>query len=131
MTTRGRARWGVVWAIALGVMGVASTGRTEAAPGKTDSGVTTLEDITIEGEIAMPQVLFITARDQYRYRDFLHRRYLPGADALRGSIEIPYRFWVPETGLQRWYGGAHVTLGGGAGATDGELVPGNRTALDE
>ena len=35
-----------------------------------------LEDIPIEGEIAVPQVLFITARDQRRFVDFEHRRYL-------------------------------------------------------
>jgi len=35
-----------------------------------------LEDIPIEGEIAVPQVLFITARDQRRFVDFQHRRYL-------------------------------------------------------
>lgn len=86
---------------------------TATKPPKSDSGVTTLEDITIEGEIAMPQVLFITARDQYRYRDLLHRRYLPTAEAMRASIPVPYQFWAPETGLRRWYSG-RPTLGGGA-----------------
>jgi hypothetical protein len=43
--------------------------RTGAAPRR-------LEDITIEGEIPVPQVLFITARDQRRFMDFQHRRYL-------------------------------------------------------
>ena len=42
----------------------------------------TLDEITIEGEIAVPQVLFITARDQHRYSDGLHHRYL------RSPLEI-------------------------------------------
>lgn len=42
----------------------------------------TLEDINIEGEITVPQVLFITARDQRRFVDFQHRRYL------RTSIQV-------------------------------------------
>jgi len=42
----------------------------------------TLDAITIEGEIAVPQVLFITARDQHRYSDGLHHRYL------RSTLEI-------------------------------------------
>jgi hypothetical protein len=36
----------------------------------------TLQDIHIEGEIPVPQVLFITARDQRRFMDLQHRRYL-------------------------------------------------------
>ena len=52
-----------------------------AAPGRTASRSAApparrLEDIPIEGEIAVPQVLFITARDQRRFVDFEHRRYL-------------------------------------------------------
>jgi len=41
-----------------------------------------LEDIHIEGEIPMPQVLFITARDQRRFTDFNAQRYL------RTSLEV-------------------------------------------
>jgi hypothetical protein len=41
-----------------------------------------LQDIHIEGEIPVPQVLFITARDQRRFMDFQHRRYL------RTSLEV-------------------------------------------
>ncbi len=46
---------------------------TPAAP--TTPGSRRLEDIHIEGEIPVPQVLFITARDQRRYLEFQHRRY--------------------------------------------------------
>lgn len=37
--------------------------------------VRTLEAIQIEGEIAIPQVLFITSRDHPRFRDQLRERY--------------------------------------------------------
>lgn len=36
----------------------------------------TLADIHIEGEVPMPQVLFVTARDQRRILESHHRRYL-------------------------------------------------------
>ncbi len=49
-----------------------------------------LDDVHIEGEIPMPQVLFITARDQRRFMDFAHRRYL------RTSRELAERT-VPPT----------------------------------
>ena len=38
-------------------------------------GARTLDDIHIEGEIPVPQVLFITARDQRRLMTFRHRSY--------------------------------------------------------
>jgi hypothetical protein len=34
-----------------------------------------LDDIRIEGEIPVPQVLFVTARDQRRFMEFQHHRY--------------------------------------------------------
>ena len=45
-------------------------------------GIRTLDEITIEGEIAVPQVLFIMARERQRYQDHLHRLYL------KSSLEI-------------------------------------------
>ena len=35
----------------------------------------TLDEIQIEGEIPVPQVLFITAREQRRFMEFQHHRY--------------------------------------------------------
>ena len=46
-----------------------------------------LDDITIEGEIDVPQVLFITARESRRGGDFLHRFYL--IDVVRLGRETP------------------------------------------
>jgi len=60
--------------------------RPEAQPGK---GIRTLDEITIEGEVAVPQVLFITARDRTRYEDRLYRRYLPGRLELARRVPLP------------------------------------------
>lgn len=46
----------------------------------------TLEPIHIEGELDVPEVLFITARDQRRIVEFQHRRYLKtSAELLRDA----------------------------------------------
>jgi hypothetical protein len=47
-----------------------------ASPTRAAEPSRTLQDIHIEGEIPVPQVLFITARDQRRFMDLQHRRYL-------------------------------------------------------
>jgi len=58
----------------------AAHGRTQpppASPG-TRPGPSVprrLDDIRIEGEIPVPQVLFITAREQRRFMEFQHHRY--------------------------------------------------------
>lgn len=48
-----------------------------------------LEDIQIEGEIPVPQVLFVTARDQRRFLEFHHRRYLANSLQLGQSTLLP------------------------------------------
>lgn len=66
-----------------------------AAPARNDGGsrassreardgdsAMTLDDIMIEGEIDVPQVLFITSRDHLRRSDLLHHLYLTDAAAL-------------------------------------------------
>jgi len=62
-----------------------------AAPESKPDRVRTLDAITIEGEIDLPQVLFITARDQHRFRDNLHRRYLKSCADLGGETPLPVR----------------------------------------
>jgi len=54
----------------------------------------TLDEITIEGEIAMPQVLFITAREPFRYRDTHHQTYLPDAATHAKWIPFPMSLWI-------------------------------------
>lgn len=66
---------------------------TAARPSKprTGKGPRTLDEITIEGEIAVPQVLFITARERKHYRDFLHRSYLMSSRELCRDTPVPIR----------------------------------------
>ena len=55
-----------------------------------------LEDVYIEGEIPVPQVQFVTGRDQRRFFDFQHRRYLEQSlDAQRGEAGAT---WVRVVG---------------------------------
>jgi hypothetical protein len=82
---------------------LASAALVLAAPSTTPAMATpsgkefTLEDITIEGNVVVPQVLFITARDQKRFLDDLHRRYLPSAATLGRSVELPVVVCVDMT----------------------------------
>jgi hypothetical protein len=54
----------------------------------------TLDDIHIEGEIPVPQVLFITARDQRRFMEFQHHRYLKSSLELGRATATPSRIVV-------------------------------------
>ena len=51
-----------------------------------------LSDVHIEGEIPVPQVLFITARDSRRSMDFQHHRYL--RSSLQLGAGTPFPAWV-------------------------------------
>jgi hypothetical protein len=62
------------------------------------TGPRTLDDIHIEGEIPVPQVLFITARDQRRFMEFQHHRYTRTSLELGRSTAMPSRVVVPEPG---------------------------------
>jgi hypothetical protein len=68
----------------------ATPGRAAATPvAKPNAAPRTLDDIHIEGEIPVPQVLFITARDQRRFLEFRHRRYLPTSRELGAGAAMP------------------------------------------
>ena len=56
----------------------------------------TLDDIHIEGEIPVPQVLFITARDQRRFMEFQHHRYQRTSLELGRATAMPSRIVVSE-----------------------------------
>ena len=58
------------------------------------AGARTLEDIHIEGEIPVPQVLFITAREQRRFMEFQHHRYLKSSRDVGAAIVSPSRIVV-------------------------------------
>ncbi len=48
-----------------------------------------LDDIHIEGEIPVPQVLFVSVREQRRFLDFEPSRWLRPARVLAGSTPFP------------------------------------------
>jgi hypothetical protein len=60
----------------------------------TAGGPRTLEDIHIEGEIPVPQVLFITTRDQRRFVGFQHRRYQRTSRKIGEDTAMPSRVMV-------------------------------------
>jgi hypothetical protein len=73
---------------------------TDTAKGSPVAGVRSsakprrLDDVHIEGEIPVPQVLFITARDQRRFMDFQHRRYLKTSREVGEVTVFPSRIAV-------------------------------------
>ena len=67
----------------------ATAAAKSAAP--KDGAPRRLTDVHIEGEMPVPQVLFITARDQRRYVDFQHQRYLRDSRALGAATATPTR----------------------------------------
>ena len=68
--------------------GSATAAKSAAAK---DGAPRRLTDVHIEGEMPVPQVLFITARDQRRYVDFQHQRYLRDSRALGAATATPTR----------------------------------------
>ena len=65
-------------------------GKAEA----TAPSIRTIDAINIEGEIAVPQVLFITSRDTRRYRDGLGKNFRLGTLDVTRSIAMPSRLCV-------------------------------------
>ena len=77
----------------------AATPHAEAS-GEKDLG--TLDEINIEGEIPLPQVLFISSREQPRYADKVHERYVTGLDSwLAGPIFPESIITVPKGLIQQ------------------------------
>jgi len=74
---------------------VAPAERVNAAPSDSrKKAVRTLEAITIEGEIAVPQVLFITSRDYRRYRDGLGSKFRMSTLDVARSVDRPTRLSI-------------------------------------
>lgn len=85
-----------IWMLAIAcavVTTAAAPTRAAESPRHADK-VKTLDAINIEGEIAVPQVLFITSHDQARYRDGLALRFRPGALDVARSPRMPIRLRV-------------------------------------
>ena len=83
--------------IALLLVGLAGAASAEPGAESSSAGPRTLEDIHIEGEIPVPQVLFVSGRDQRRYLDFQHERYLPSSLEIGRSTIYPARIVVVGT----------------------------------
>lgn len=62
--------------------------RASSRDSRGDDSAMTLDDIMIEGEIDVPQVLFITSRDHLRRSDLLHHLYLTDAAALASLLSM-------------------------------------------
>jgi hypothetical protein len=67
--------------------------------GKADLG--TLAEINIEGEIPLPQVLFISSREQPRYPDTTHKRYLTDLDSWLSRPIFPLSIITVPKGLDQ------------------------------
>lgn len=83
-----------------------ATAHASTAPARTSasaapvSGPRRLDDIHIEGEIPVPQVLFVSAREQRRFLDFQQSRWLRSARQLGESTPVPttvIRSTIPVT----------------------------------
>ena len=57
-----------------------------------------LDDIHIEGEIPVPQVLFVTVHDPMRMREFQHGRYRRTSRKLGEGTAVPS--WIVVTGTR-------------------------------
>ena len=66
----------------------------EATSGRPRVAPRMLDDIRIEGEIPVPQVLFVTARDQRRFMEFQHHRYQVTSLGLGRATPGPSRLVV-------------------------------------
>ncbi len=88
-----------VAALCAVAIGMGSPGPIEAA-----EAAFTLEDITIEGTVDVPEVLFISGRDQVRFPSTMHRTYLTSAAELASRAPRDVRVIVCWRGLlcSRW-----------------------------
>lgn len=69
--------------------------RPASAAARSAAAARTLDATHIEGEIPVPQVLFITARDQRRFMEFQHRRYLRSSLQIGKDAALPS--WIVVT----------------------------------
>ena len=67
-----------------------------AASNRSAASARTLEDIHIEGEIPVPQVLFITTRDQRRFVGFQYQRYIRSSRKVGEDTVVPSRVVVTD-----------------------------------
>ncbi len=95
-----KAKYLVMSLLSAGVVAGAVVGAGAAPPQGQTEAVRTLDAINIEGEIAVPQVLFITSRDYRRYRDGLGSNYRKTALEVARPDGLPARVRVVATKRQ-------------------------------
>lgn len=81
-------------ALVLGAGGAAAADtkpETKSAKSAKPAPARRLEDIRIEGDVPVPQVIFVTARDPRRFLEFQHRRYLKSSAELGREAVLPSR----------------------------------------
>ena len=76
----------------------AKSSATAASTSARSAGPRRLEDIHIEGEVPVPQVLFITARDQRRFLESHHDLYLRTSRELGEATPLPARVVLTQGG---------------------------------
>jgi hypothetical protein len=85
----------LLWLFAVACAIVLGGGNAQSAPSRArDKATRTLDAITIEGEIAVPQVLFITSRDFRRHRDGLDSKYRKNALEVARPTGLPTRLRI-------------------------------------
>ena len=83
-----------VTAFAVIFAGLCAMPAAAAASQSRTGAVRTLDAINIEGEIAVPQVLFITSRDYPRYRDGLRFEFRKSKLEVARSLDLPARLRI-------------------------------------
>lgn len=92
-----KSRIAITTLLAVGVIAGVSDGAGASPPQGQTETIRTLDAINIEGEIAVPQVLFITSRDYRRYRDKLGSIYRKTALEVARPGGLPARVRVVAT----------------------------------
>jgi len=75
------------------VSGVALASPAVDAPTRADDPLRTLDEIPIEGELDMPQVWFVTARELPRFHDRIEWQLDPRAAAIESLLALPTVLW--------------------------------------
>lgn len=84
----------IIVILGAGIFAPARAADEKASPKKPAGAIRTIDAITIEGEIAVPQVLFITSRDNRRYRDGTGKLYRKNTNERARSLNAPDRVCV-------------------------------------
>lgn len=75
----------------------------EPSEARGDAVQLRLDEITIEGEVDVPRVLFIESRDRLRRAGFLHHLFLPDVAELGREAPLGHGLtWTPQGEIPTW-----------------------------